>query len=77
MARAIGAFLGGWIGITLAGIACGIEIGFSPAFPYGIAITVPIMGVWHAILGVIEGIITALVVDILYPRLPPSISTRL
>ncbi len=69
-ARMLGAFLGGWLGITLAGIVCGIEIGLSPAFPYGVAITVPIMGGWHAVLGVVEGVITALVVDYLYKRSP-------
>ncbi len=69
-ARMLGAFLGGWLGITLAGIACGLEIGFSPSFPLGITITVPVMGIWHAVLGVIEGLITALIVDYLYPRLP-------
>ncbi len=68
--RLIGAFLGGWMGITLAGIACGLEIGFSPSFPYGVLITVPVMGIWHLMLGIIEGAITALVVDYLYPRLP-------
>ncbi len=68
--RFLGAFLGGWLGITLAGIVCGLEIGYSPSFPYGIMITVPIMGIWHLALGVVEGIITALVIDYLYPRLP-------
>jgi cobalt/nickel transport system permease protein len=60
--RMVAAFLGGWLGITLAGIACGLEIGYSPSFPYGMAITIPVMAGWHAALGVIEGIITALVV---------------
>lgn len=69
-ARLIGAFLAGWLGITLAGIVCGIEIGLSPSFPYGVAITVPVMGTWHAILGVIEGIITAIVVDYIYTKAP-------
>ena len=69
-ARVIGAFVGGWLGITLAGIACGLEIGFSPAFPYGVAITVPVMGTWHAMLGVIEGLITALVIEYLYTKAP-------
>jgi len=68
--RALGAFIGGWLGITLAGIACGIEIGLSPSFPYGVAITVPIMGIWHAALGVIEGVITSLVVMYLLGRAP-------
>jgi len=68
--RIIGAFLGGWISIILAGVACGLEIGFSPAFPLGVAVTVPVMGLWHTALGVVEGVITALVVDILHTRIP-------
>ncbi len=60
--RTIGAILSGWAGITLAGIACGFEIGFSPQFPYGWQISVPVMGIWHAILGIIEGIITAIII---------------
>ena len=73
-ARLIGGFLGGWLGITLAGIVCGLEIGFSPAFPFGVAITVPVMGVWHAILGVIEGLITAFVIDYVYLKAPHVVS---
>lgn len=64
------AFIGGWLGITLAGIACGLEIGFSPSFPYGVAITVPVMGFWHALLGVIEGIATSLVVAYVLTKSP-------
>jgi len=69
-ARIIGAFLGGWISVIVAGIACGLEIGFSPACPYGVCVTVPVMGSWHAVLGVIEGIITALVVDYIALKAP-------
>lgn len=68
--RALSSFLGGWLGITLAGLACGLEIGYSPSFPYGVAVTVPVMAGWHAILGVIEGIATALVVMYLARRAP-------
>jgi len=63
--RTSAAFIGGWLGITLAGAACGLEIGYSQSFPYGIAFTVPIMVGWHAILGVIEGMITALTIQYL------------
>lgn len=73
--RLLGAFLGGWLGITLAGVACGLEIGYSPAFPYGVAITVPVMGLWHLALGVVEGIITALVVDYLATRAPSLVAS--
>lgn len=57
----IGAFLGSWLGITLAGIACGVEIGLSTLFIYGVVTAVLIMGFYHAILGVIEGVITVIV----------------
>ncbi len=60
--RIIGAFIGGWMGITVAGIAAGFEIGLSPLFNYPIWITVPIMGLFHFILGIGEGIITALII---------------
>ncbi|ALL01529.1 cobalamin (vitamin B12) biosynthesis CbiM protein [Pyrodictium delaneyi] len=72
-ARLIGAFLGGWLGIVLAGLAAGLEIGLSPSFPYGVEVSVPVMVTWHAVLGVIEGLITALVVDYLYQRKSPII----
>ncbi len=58
----IGAFLGAWMGITLAGLVCGIEIGLSPSFPFGVAITVPVMTSWHFVLGIIEGVITAVAI---------------
>jgi cobalt/nickel transport system permease protein len=65
-----GAFLGGWLGIVLAGAACGLEIGFSPAFPYGVAITVPVMVAWHALLGIVEGMITAFTILYLINKAP-------
>ena len=67
--------VGGWLGLTLAGIACGVEIGLSPSFPYGVFITVPIMGGWHAVLGVVEGVITGLVVYYLKLRHPEVIKS--
>ena len=68
--QTVSSFMGGWLGIVLAGIACGLEIGYSPLFPYGVAITVPVMAGWHATLGVVEGIITALVVTYLARKAP-------
>jgi len=69
-------FLGGWLGIFLAGIACGLEIGLSPQFPYGVAITIPVMGLWHALLGVIEGVITGSIVSYLRHRYPDLLGVR-
>jgi len=68
--KGLAAFLGGWLGIALAGLACGLEIGFSPSFPYGVSITVPVMTGWHLALGVVEGLITSLVVLYLSRRAP-------
>jgi len=60
--KIIGAFFGGWIGITLAAFFCGLEIGISTIFPYNIAVSVPVMTIYHCLLGTIEGLITAFVV---------------
>jgi len=60
--KVIGAFFGGWIGITLAAFFCGLEIGISTIFPYDIAVSVPVMTIYHCLLGTIEGLITAFVV---------------
>ena len=76
MPRFIGAFLGGWAGITIAGTAAGVEIGLSPWFPYGWQISVPVMATWHALLGIIEGLITAFVVQYLSTRHPEIFITK-
>jgi len=68
--KVLASFLAGWLSITLAGIACGIELGLSAAFLYGLSVTVPIMGGWHALLGVVEGLITAGVYSYLRARHP-------
>ncbi|KYC47440.1 MAG: cobalt transport protein CbiM [Candidatus Methanofastidiosum methylothiophilum] len=70
----IAAFVAGWIGITLGAINTGIATGLSSTFQYAITTTVPIMGIWHGILGIIEGLITVAIIayieknreDILY-----------
>jgi cobalt/nickel transport system permease protein len=74
--RFLGAFLGGWLGITIAGAAAAIEIGYSPSFPYGIAITIPVMVGWHAGLGIIEGLITAFTIIYLSRRAPQLFSIK-
>ncbi|OGD54889.1 metal transporter [Candidatus Bathyarchaeota archaeon RBG_13_38_9] len=74
--RFLGAFLGGWLGIVIAGAAVAIQIGYSQSFPYGIAITIPVMVGWHAVLGIIEGIITGLTIIYLSRRAPQLLSIR-
>jgi len=53
------AFVAGWSAITLSAIAVGVAVGASSAFAYQVETTILIMGVGHAVLGLIEGAITA------------------
>ena len=69
--RLVASFLAGWLGLAAAGTMAGLEIGLSPSFPYGVAISVPVMAAWHTALGVVEGAITAMVLDYLYERRSP------
>ena len=55
------AFVAGWAAITTSALVVGIGVGFSSAFAYEVSVTVAIMGVGHALLGLIEGAITATV----------------
>lgn len=66
--KTFASFIAGWVGITLAAIFAGIELGLSTSFAYGLAVTIPVMGIWHAILGIVEGIITAGVVGYIAVR---------
>jgi len=73
--KKVASFFAGWIGIWIAAIACGIEIGISSIFAYKIGITVPVMAVWHGVLGIIEGIITMAVVTYIisyHPEIVPK-----
>jgi len=75
--RVAGAFLAGWLSITLAGLACGVELGLSNLaryFLYGFSVTIPVMGGWHALLGLVEGAITAAVYAYLRARAPALVA---
>ena len=64
----IGGFLAGWLSLGLAGTVAGLEIGLSTLFIYSITVTIPIMAAYHFALGMIEGLITAIVVSYLKGR---------
>jgi len=55
------AFAAGWGAITVSALAVGVGVGLSSAFAYELRVTVPIMVGGHALLGTIEGAITAAV----------------
>jgi cobalt/nickel transport system permease protein len=68
--------IAGWLGITLAAVFAGLEIGISSSFQYSIGVTVPVMGFWHAVLGIIEGIITGGLITYITDSRPEIIYTR-
>lgn len=55
------AFVAGWIAIAVSATVLGVGLGFSSAFAYDITTTIAVMSVGHALLGLIEGAITAAV----------------
>ena len=72
--RLVGAFVGGWTGVTVAAFFAGVEFGIQPLLfktangtplyaPYPLAVTIPAMVIPHALIAsVAEGILAALVV---------------
>jgi cobalt/nickel transport system permease protein len=72
--RPIGAALGGWLGVTISAFLAGVEFGMQPLLytavdgtplyaPYPLSVSIPAMVIPHMLIaGVVEGLITALVV---------------
>lgn len=80
----VGAFLGGYIGIVVAALCCGIELGLQPMLfkdaagnpmycPYPLYIAVPAMVGAHLIIGFIEGGITLAVYSYIKKVAPQTI----
>jgi cobalt/nickel transport system permease protein len=71
--RTVGAFVGGWIGLVVASFFAAVEFGIQPALfhtadgtplygPYPLSVAIPAMVIPHLLIaGVIEGLVTALV----------------
>ena len=72
----VGSFIAGYIGITVAAFLCGLEIGIQPFIepgysPYPYWLSIPAMLFAHlTVAGVIEGVVTAGVVEYLYSTYP-------
>ncbi len=71
--RLVGAFLGGWSGVTLGAFMAGVEFGIQPLLfksadgtplysPYPLSVAIPAMVIPHALVAsVVEGLLTVLV----------------
>jgi cobalt/nickel transport system permease protein len=71
----IATFTGAYISVIAAAIICGIEIGVSNLFPYGIAVTIPAMLFWHVFIALGEAAITLAIIIYLKKNRPDLIPT--
>jgi cobalt/nickel transport system permease protein len=64
----LGVFTVSWLSVVLGALACGLQIGFSPAFSEvgGITVTIPAMLFWHVLIGLGEATITTTAITQLY-----------
>jgi len=66
--------IGSYIAIVLASFICGVQLAIAGALP--IQVAVPAMVFWHLIIGIGEGIISALIVFYIYKAKPEFIATE-
>ncbi len=63
-----GATLGAWLGVMFSAIACALELACSGTFP--LAAVLPAMVIVHSAIGLVEGLLTGLVVSFLLRAAP-------
>ncbi|MDR9757258.1 MAG: energy-coupling factor ABC transporter permease [Thermoanaerobacterales bacterium] len=56
----VGTFVGSWVSVVMAAIACSLELSFSGVG--ALSIVLPAMLTWHVIIGLLEAVITTAVV---------------
>jgi cobalt/nickel transport system permease protein len=68
-------FIAAFVGDVLSAIAAGVELGLSvPTFQYGLSIAVPAMAINHSVIGVIEGVVTVVLIATLLKLRPDVLS---
>jgi len=70
----VAAFAAGWAATFLAAIACAVEMAVAGTFP--IEQGLMFMGLYHAVIGILEGIITAVVVEFLKSVKPETLKSE-
>jgi cobalt/nickel transport system permease protein len=66
-------FISAFFSDLLAAMAAGIQIGLSPLSPYGLHIVLPAMITHHSIIGIIEGVVTVILITSLLKLRPDVI----
>jgi cobalt/nickel transport system permease protein len=62
------AFIAGWLSLFIAAIACAVEMAFAGTFPLSLGLFS--MGMYHAVIGIIEGGITAVAIYLINTARP-------
>ena len=62
-AKLVGSFVASWVAIVLASIACALELAISGSSPTSIVL--PAMAGVHALIGIVEGLITTVVLRVI------------
>lgn len=66
--KPVSAGIAGWVACVIAALCCALELALVGAIP--VAVGVPTMFVYHAIIGIIEGFITVIVVSLIFKVRP-------
>lgn len=66
----IATFVGAYVSLIVGATICGIEVGLSSSFPFGIGYTVPTMLGYHLIIALGEGLITTVIVAFFHKYAP-------
>jgi len=62
------AFIAGWLSLFIAALACAVEMAVAGTFPLELGLLS--MGLYHAVIGVIEGGITAVAIYLIHTARP-------
>ena len=66
--RPVSAGIAGWLACVVAACCCAFELALVGAIPLSIGL--PVMALYHAIIGLIEGVITAIVIALIFKARP-------
>ncbi len=66
----VATFTGAYVSLIVAATICGIQVGLSDSFPFGITYTVPVMLGYHLLIALGEGLITMVIVGFFHKYAP-------
>lgn len=66
------AFIAAWLSLFVAALACAVEMAIAGTFPLGLGLFS--MGLYHAVIGVIEGAITTVALYLIFTARPDLLS---